>query len=107
MSLTGSCKGTQAIACITISAQGKKRIEEFVLKLLRKPRSVLTQGALTDALMVNQAVDYQRAIKEEVKSQQMRDFKTENVQEFLASLAEFEEKLEVRMMANTLWQDLF
>ena len=42
--------------------------------------------------MADRAMDYQRAIKEEVKSQQMRDFKTENVQEFVASLAEFEKQ---------------
>ena len=37
-------------------------------------------------------IDYQRAIKEEVKSQQMRDFKSENVQEFVNSLAQFEQQ---------------
>ncbi len=37
-----------------------------------------------------QQVNYEQAIKEEVKSQQMRDFKMENVQEFIASLAEFD-----------------
>lgn len=37
-------------------------------------------------------IDYARAIREEVKSQQMRDFKLENVQEFINSLAEFEHR---------------
>lgn len=35
-------------------------------------------------------IDYQRAVKEEVKSEQMRDFKKENVQEFIHSLVDFE-----------------
>ncbi len=47
------------------------------------------QEALIDLIT---RIDYQRAIKEEVKSQQMRDFKEENVQEFVNALAEFENK---------------
>lgn len=40
-----------------------------------------------------QRIDYQRAIKEEVKSAQMRAFKWENVKEFVSSMAEFEGSL--------------
>jgi superfamily I DNA/RNA helicase len=35
-------------------------------------------------------VDYKKAIGEEVKSEQMRQFKWENVQEFIASMEDFE-----------------
>lgn len=35
-------------------------------------------------------IDYKRAIREEVKSEQMRDFKWQNVQEFVKMMAEFE-----------------
>lgn len=36
-------------------------------------------------------IDYQKVIKEEVKSEQMRDFKWENVQEFISAVSEFEQ----------------
>lgn len=39
-------------------------------------------------------IDYQKAIREEVKSAQMRDFKWENVQEFISAVAEYEQKEE-------------
>lgn len=40
-------------------------------------------------------IDYQKAIKEEVKSGQMRDFKWENVQEFISALAEFQQQPQI------------
>ncbi|KIA77441.1 ATP-dependent DNA helicase PcrA [Parachlamydia acanthamoebae] len=44
--------------------------------------------ALTELI---EAVNYKKAINDEVKSAQMRDFKWENVQEFVSSLVEFNE----------------
>ncbi len=38
-------------------------------------------------------IDYQKAVREEVKSDQMRDFKWENVQEFVSAMADYEEQL--------------
>ncbi|MBA3815314.1 MAG: UvrD-helicase domain-containing protein [Parachlamydiaceae bacterium] len=37
-------------------------------------------------------ISYQKAINEEVKSDQMRDFKWENVQEFISAIADYDQK---------------
>jgi superfamily I DNA/RNA helicase len=78
-----------------LNAKAHKGIEEFVLTV-EEAKQRFEQGPLADTLQwLVQRIDYQRAIKEEVKSQQMRDFKAENVQEFITSLAEFEERSKV------------
>lgn len=69
-----------------------KGIEEFV-RIINEAKERFERGNLAENLKwLIEQVDYQKAIKEEVKSQQMRDFKWENVQEFVSSLVEFEQQ---------------
>jgi DNA helicase-2/ATP-dependent DNA helicase PcrA len=75
-----------------LHAKAYKGLEDFI-GILEEAKERFDKGNLAETLQwLIESIDYQRAIKEEVKSQQMRDFKTENVQEFVFSLAEFEEK---------------
>lgn len=49
------------------------------------------QANLTDSIKwLIEAIDYKKAIHDEVKSDQMRAFKWENVEEFISSMVEFE-----------------
>ncbi|MFI0434971.1 MAG: ATP-dependent helicase [Parachlamydiaceae bacterium] len=74
-----------------ICSKAHKGLDDFVLTL-EEAKERFERGGLTETLQwLIERIDYQRAIKEEVKSQQMRDFKTENVQEFINSLAQFEQ----------------
>lgn len=76
----------------TLHAKAYKGLEDFI-GTLAEAKERFDKGALAETLQwLIERIDYQRAIKEEVKSQQMRDFKMENVQEFVSSLAEFEEQ---------------
>ena len=75
---------------LSLNSKAYKGLEDFIMTL-EEAKERFEQGALADTLQwLIQRIDYQRAIKEEVKSQQMRDFKIENVQEFVTSLTEFE-----------------
>lgn len=77
---------------LAIHPKAYKGLEDFI-STIEEAKKRFEKGALADTLQwLVQRIDYQRAIKEEVKSQQMRDFKTENVQEFINSLAEFEKQ---------------
>jgi superfamily I DNA/RNA helicase len=77
---------------LSLNSKAFNGLEDFVVAI-EEAKERFAKGALADTLQwLIQRVDYQRAIKEEVKSQQMRDFKTENVQEFVTSLAEFEDQ---------------
>lgn len=77
---------------LSLNSKAFNGLEDFVMTM-EEAKERFAQGALADTLQwLIQRVDYQRAIKEEVKSQQMRDFKTENIQEFVTSLAEFAEQ---------------
>lgn len=75
---------------LSIHSKAYKGLEDF-LHTLEEAKERFEKGNLAETLQwMIQRIDYQRAIKEEVKSQQMRDFKSENVQEFVNSLAEFD-----------------
>lgn len=75
---------------LTISSKAFKGLEDFI-QTLNEAKQRFEMGNLAETLQwMMTRIDYQRAIKEEVKSPQMRDFKNENVQEFINSLAEFE-----------------
>ncbi len=85
---------------LSLNSKAYKGLEDFITTL-EDAKERFAQGALADTLQwLVQRIDYQRAIKEEVKSQQMRDFKTENVQEFVTSLAEFEEQAKLHPDMN-------
>lgn len=74
-----------------ISSKAKKGITDFV-SILEEAKERFTRNSLVETLgWLVDKIDYKRAVKEEVKSQQMRDFKWENVEEFISSLAQYEQ----------------
>lgn len=76
---------------IQLQTRVLKSIEGFV-HLIEEAKKRFAAGKLTDGLeWLIQTINYKKAIEEEVKSPQMRNFKWENVQEFVASLASFTE----------------
>lgn len=78
-----------------ICSKAHKGLEDFIFTL-EEAKEKFEKEPLADTLQwLIERIDYQRAIKEEVKSQQMRDFKNENVQEFVTSLAEFEKNAQL------------
>jgi DNA helicase II / ATP-dependent DNA helicase PcrA len=80
-----------SLAHLAIHAKAFKGIEDFVESIEEAAERFQTDSLADTLKWFTQRIDYQRAIKEEVKSQQMRDFKSENVQEFVTSLVEYEE----------------
>jgi superfamily I DNA/RNA helicase len=74
------------------NSRALKGIKEFV-SIINEAKLRFQQGNLTENLkwLIDQ-IDYKKAIKDEVKSEQMRDFKWENVQEFVSSLKEYEQQ---------------
>jgi DNA helicase-2/ATP-dependent DNA helicase PcrA len=88
--LHGVVRRDERFMHLSLHAKAFHGIEDL-MTTLEEAKERFEKGALADTLQwLIDRIDYARAIKEEVKSQQMRDFKTENVQEFVASLAEFE-----------------
>jgi superfamily I DNA/RNA helicase len=75
---------------LNINSKALKGLNEFV-EIIESSAVQFNNGSLKDALIaLIERIDYKRAIKEEVKSSQMRDFKEENVQEFVNAIAEYE-----------------
>lgn len=75
---------------LKISNSAAKGLDSL-LRILSESKQHFETGSLTDALKwLIHEIDYARAIREEVKSQTMRDLKWENVQEFVSSMAEYE-----------------
>lgn len=79
-----------------IAPKALKGIHHF-LDTLTIAKARFTQGisdtplSMRDALLwLIESIQYKKAISEEVKSAQMRDFKWENVQEFVSSIADYE-----------------
>ncbi len=81
-----------ALSHLNLSSRALKGIQEFI-HTLQEAKARFIQGGLAEAMRwLIAKIDYQKAIKEEVKSTQMRDFKWENVQELVSALVEFEEQ---------------
>jgi DNA helicase-2/ATP-dependent DNA helicase PcrA len=75
-----------------VSSQALGGIRRFV-EVIQKAKEDLTRYPLSMTLeRLIQAIDYEKAIREEVKSQQMREFKWDNVQELVSALSEYEER---------------
>ncbi len=69
-------------------------IRAFV-EIVQKAQLRFEQGPLSEALVwFLEAIDYKKAIAEEVKSEKMRAFKWENVQECVNALAQYEQEME-------------
>lgn len=88
--LVGVIKRDPQFLHLALHGKAYNGLEDFVLSL-EEAKERFANAPLAETLeWLTQRIDYTRAIKEEVKSQQMRDFKLENVKEFISSLAEFE-----------------
>lgn len=79
---------------LNLSSKARTGICEFV-ETIEEAKERFEKGKLAETLSwFLEKINYQRAVREEVKSEQMRDFKWENVQEFVSALAEFEQAQE-------------
>ncbi len=75
-----------------LSERGMKGIEGFVA-LIEKYRSAFNQDPLhTTLLNLLEEIDYKKAISEDVKSDKMRGFKWENIEQYVESLKRFTEE---------------
>lgn len=75
---------------LEISQKALEGIKEFI-STIGAAKERFSKGAFAESMeWFVKKIDYDRAIKEEVKSQQMRDFKQDNVRSFISSLADFE-----------------
>lgn len=73
-----------------LTPQALKGIQNFT-DTIELAKAKFASGVLHETMLwLLERVDYQRAIKEEVKSDQMRKFKLENVEEFVNSMADYE-----------------
>lgn len=74
-----------------LTSKAFKGIQEF-LDIIEMAKLKFSQMPLQEAMRwLIEKIHYAKAIEEEVKSQQMRDFKMENIQEFVSALAQYEE----------------
>lgn len=77
-------------AHLILHSRARVGLETFISSL-EEAKERFERGDLAANLQwLIEKIDYKRAIREEVKSQQMRDFKEENVGEFVNSMGEFE-----------------
>ncbi|HEX2582653.1 MAG TPA: 3'-5' exonuclease, partial [Chlamydiales bacterium] len=74
--------------------KGTVGIRTFV-HLIEKAQGRFSSGSLSEAMTwLVEEINYKKAIEEEVKSDKMRDFKWENVQECINALAQYEQEEE-------------
>ncbi len=77
------------------------------LTVLEQAAETFASSSLKEGLSwLVEAIDFKRAIREDVKSQKMRDFKWENVEEFVNSCAEFESERKLSGEPHTLQEYL-
>ncbi|MES2272682.1 MAG: UvrD-helicase domain-containing protein [Chlamydiota bacterium] len=76
--------------------KGMTGVRTFV-ELLKTAANRFREPPLADTLTwLIAEINYKKAIEEEVKSEKMREFKWENVQECVTALAQYEQDLELR-----------
>jgi len=76
----------------TVGPRALKGVERFVAAI-RSAQGLFEKLPLPEALSrFIEEIDYKKAIAEEVKSEKMRAFKWENVQEFISAIADFEQE---------------
>ncbi|MDP1879798.1 MAG: UvrD-helicase domain-containing protein [Parachlamydiaceae bacterium] len=77
---------------IDLPSKCRKGIESFI-NVIQEAKKKFNQDSLSETLAwLVKEIDYQKAIDDEVKSVQMRQFKAENVQELINSLSDFEKE---------------
>lgn len=92
--LNGVGNGNSDLAQISEKIPGKtmKGVQEF-LDIIQTGKARFAGLSMRDSIMwLIEKINYKKAIAEEVKSAQMRDFKWENVEEFVSAMADFEQK---------------
>lgn len=88
-----------------IPSKARKGVEEFI-DIITTAKARFAAESMKDSMMwLIEKINYKKAISEEVKSTQMRDFKWENVQEFVSSMADFEQKAISESEAKPTLQD--
>ncbi len=78
-----------------MSDKALRGVDIFV-DLIEMAKKKFQEGLHLGALWLVEVLQYKKAIHEEVKSEQMRAFKWENVQEFISSIATYEGQNEVQ-----------
>ncbi len=97
--LVGVAQSKQTYAHLTdkISDRALSGIRSFLDILgAAKERFAMPPLSLTMTWLIEK-INYQKAIIEEVKSDQMRQFKWENVQEFVSAIADYEQRVDPEM----------
>ncbi len=90
--LNEAVKDNGSVGHLEISSKAHKGIESF-LGIIQEAKDRFANKGLGESLKwLTEKIDYRKAIKEEVKSEQMRDFKWDNVEEFINALSEFEKQ---------------
>lgn len=93
--LVRAVSGNEHSEEFSISGRARKGLEDFISAIVEAQNRFESAGLAETMEWLIERIDYKRAIKEEVKSSQMREFKAENVREFIDSLKEFEERPDV------------
>jgi superfamily I DNA/RNA helicase len=92
--MAGAAFGDHTYAEVISKIPGKAMsgLKNF-LDIIDTAKAKFAEESLRDSMMwLIEKINYKKAISEEVKSVQMRDFKWENVQEFVSAMADFEQK---------------
>jgi len=76
-----------------IPSKALKGIQEFLDIILLAKDKFASLPMKEAAGWLIEKINYKKAIAEEVKSQQMRDFKWENVEEFVSGMDDYEQKM--------------
>jgi superfamily I DNA/RNA helicase len=86
------CSATQGtLPEISITPKSLEGLKSFC-SIIEEAKTRFQNGQMAETLRwLIEKLDYRRAIHEEVKSQQMRGYKWENVEELVNALAEFEQ----------------
>lgn len=76
-----------------ISEKAFKGIQEFILTIDEAKERFAKDPLAPAAQWLIEKIDYRKAIYDEVKSTQMREFKWENIQDFISSISDYEQKV--------------
>jgi DNA helicase-2/ATP-dependent DNA helicase PcrA len=93
--LEGCYRGESKYEEVTekVPIKALKGIQEF-LDIIHTTKVKFAEQPMKEAMLwLIETINYKKAIYEEVKSQQMRDFKWDNVNEFISNMAEFEQNI--------------
>jgi DNA helicase II / ATP-dependent DNA helicase PcrA len=89
----------------SLPAKALKGLETFV-STVDDAKKKFENGSLSAALQeLIETIHYRKAIEEEVKSTQMREFKWENCQEFVKGLADYERKVQEELHKKPTLRD--